>query len=65
MMDAWQDISTAPRDGTEVLCGHAGTPGVAILYWLDGGWRDADTSLIDWSPTHWMHLPSPPPELAP
>ena len=62
----WQDISTAPKDGTEiyVYCGPAWSGRGPLVrtawrgYWqnefLNGG------SPSNFVPTHWMPLPSPP-----
>lgn len=57
----WQDISTAPKDGTEVLvCGSKRLPyAVAHYDRRDGLWyleTCSDTVSI-YSPTHWQPLP--------
>lgn len=58
-MSEWQLISTAPRDGTEVLV----WDGEEILaaHWIEMDWEwcplYADFPL---NPTHWQHLPDPP-----
>tara|TARA_R110000824_G_C14847424_1_gene639740 strand:- start:75 stop:293 length:219 start_codon:yes stop_codon:yes gene_type:complete len=71
-MTDWQDISTAPKDGTIVLLAGDG--------WIDAGawvselndsddpdgwtcWSVASWNYQEWSfarPTHWMPLPEPP-----
>lgn len=65
----WQDISTAPRDGTWFL-GFQTTPGdyenrIAICRW--GEWRNTDgitgglfIAPNGLMPTHWMPLPAGP-----
>lgn len=76
-MTEWQDISTAPRDGTEILAfqadgkfhigpeDHVGThlPAWAVVSWKDGYWDGYYSGLgpLD-APTHWMPLPPPPNE---
>ena len=69
-MSEWQDISTAPKDGTKVLVGRftagmADRSGiVAIDYWHSRnehsfeGWGRFNAQY--WPPTHWMPIPSPP-----
>ncbi len=66
----WQDISTAPKDGTpllgfwqndEPLNAHGQNYGVCRC--VDGDWVSVDD--VDESynrPTHWMPLPPPPSE---
>jgi hypothetical protein len=56
LVQAWQPIATAPKDGTAVLIG-----------WADCGARPiisepdiADYERWDCPPTHWMPLPAPP-----
>ena len=58
---SWQDISTAPKNGANILS-FAPDLGIAIAMWWadethdDGGtWRD-DGAV----PTHWMPLPEHP-----
>lgn len=62
-MTTWQDIGTAPKDGTYVLVwrpdegdghheAHAG-----IDVWIEGCWYKSRRLQ---QPTHWMPLPSPP-----
>jgi hypothetical protein len=65
----WQDISTAPRDGTDVLIGLGDT--IAIGFYcpendprLPPGWIWAGEDLwFRCEPTHWMPLPAPPKEV--
>lgn len=72
MTSQWQDISTAPKDGTAILAydaGHGHTSGelaVVIVSWLAA---DADFPWIENSGmqsfganilTHWMPLPPAP-----
>lgn len=74
MTDAWQDISTAPKDGTPVLLGERTWSRSYEGCWMNWlltsygggppvtrreGWRLAvNGTLAD--PTHWMPLPEPP-----
>ena len=70
-MSDWQDISTAPKDGTLLLLGRFVK---RCLYKRDGfivvdrwhlpeheagytGWGKFNKA---WPPTHWTHLPGPP-----
>lgn len=63
----WQDIKTAPKDGTKILLScparRGEYPGVVEkCYWHV--WGHASGKWWDWvcpdKPTHWMPLPSPP-----
>ena len=67
-MAEWQDISTAPKDGTDILTfTPASNARTGILcdihcgYWnLDfKEWTQSD---LEWEidPTHWQPLPAPP-----
>jgi len=69
----WQDISTAPKDGTKILAYSPSGPGrlnrgvIAITWWRrpedrEGytGWGEFNTA--HWPATHWMPLPAPPKE---
>lgn len=69
-MTEWQDISTAPRDGTRVLL--LDDDGETILSGLwgrrffaknDSDWQwvmfEGDSETLC-NPTHWMPLPQPP-----
>ncbi len=58
--NGWQDISTAPKDGTQILAFDEGL--ILVTQWVelegvDGWW---DSGKIDPPPTHWMPLPAPP-----
>ncbi|HEY0124995.1 MAG TPA: hypothetical protein VGC14_25175 [Rhizobium sp.] len=57
---AWQDISTAPKDGTDLLLSAENWHGdVVVGCWSFGGWRDRDDGDA-LRPTHWQHIPSAP-----
>lgn len=56
----WQDISTAPKDGTEILT-YRRARLQAVAVWCGDGWYVSDGAKIK-DPTHWMPLPSPPVE---
>lgn len=67
MKQQWQDISTAPKDGTRIVawCGKF----VNICYWGDCYPRGEvwmSDSCVDFGgfeePTHWMPLPEAPEE---
>jgi hypothetical protein len=70
--EGWQDIATAPRDGTRVLLAWA-DGAMAIAVWQNRNENlEADTYYEGWvdqfdfvamsveAPTHWMPLPPPP-----
>jgi hypothetical protein len=63
----WQDISTAPKDGTQILIG--GTNWRGKFFMADAIWRDGwmlfhpdedDYTAESHNPTHWHPLPAPP-----
>jgi len=60
----WQPISSAPKDGTEIL----GYDGVTMenIKWRLGlwvtSWGHDEQYSLDGEPTHWMPLPPPPKE---
>ena len=63
---AWQDISTAPKDGTRIIVYRPKAdpnyiPHVGADYWdktyFGGAWMK---SREDTQPTHWMPFPEPP-----
>ena len=58
----WQDIATAPKDGSEVLASTAGL-GRIVVYWDDdeSQWGTGLGYLHRDAPTHWMPLPPHPP----
>jgi hypothetical protein len=63
--DGWQDISTAPKDGTELILLFDG--GVWSGRWVqDEGWFETNNHPTDsWGfgelrPTMWRHYPGPP-----
>jgi len=77
MQPEWQDISAAPKDGTEIITVVSGFR--STLGWFDGeNWTNHDNELnindappeivevwgeeYGYSPTHWMPLPQPPKE---
>lgn len=68
-MTDWQDISTAPKNGTEILVFYKSS-GVISIAWYDERVLQWVVSVADngepiWNdpyPTHWMPLPSPPKE---
>lgn len=62
--EQWQDISTAPMDGTPVLvCG--GLPSEMRVKEADGEWWNSHTCPRSVAPTHWMPLPPAPKEVQP
>lgn len=64
----WQDIATAPRDGTAILITRdtrfQSEEGWHVVRWDDDWWQvhcgKFDHPLRGPDPTHWMPLPSPP-----
>jgi hypothetical protein len=65
--DRWQDISTAPKDGTEVLGYRPPSRSRRTIYIC--AWRKIDSAGSAWVsvidrmvaiPTHWRPLPAPP-----
>jgi hypothetical protein len=72
--DAWQDISTAPKDGTPVLLWDTDSKSVNVGYYqenyterwhgmvlgVDALWSDFDGPQPIFNATHWRPLPSPP-----
>ena len=67
-MDGWQDISTAPKDGTPIIALRVGQDArmASIIYW-DGPsaeWAgrngEDERRIVKAQPTHWMPLPEPP-----
>ena len=71
-MSEWQDISTAPKDGTHILCyskENRDAP-IYVVKWDEHsffhneiGWKEASgENYFLWAPTHWMKLPEYPEE---
>ena len=61
----WKSIKTAPKDGTPVLVAVGGEEYFARSAWYDdekGIWliNERPCVYLSVSPTHWMHLPTPP-----
>jgi hypothetical protein len=59
----WQNISTAPKDGTKVLGWSEGD--FTVVEWSSGGyWTLSECGAYasdgEWWPTHWMPLPAAP-----
>ena len=67
-MADWQDISTAPKDGTEILGTRfnelLGRYETAVIKWTDNTWKVVPTKdfRLSHMATKWMHLPEPPNE---
>ena len=66
VMNEWQKIETAPKDGTYILTIRYNNAfevwDVGVVKWVEGTWkvmptRDMRLSLLG---THWMPLPEPP-----
>ena len=57
----WQEIQTAPRDGTAVLLFRAEWDmlQVGVQYEGTGIWQNSCGDVLR-EPTHWMMLPAPP-----
>ncbi len=65
--DQWRDISTAPKDGTEILVTGLSTPDgryISVGMVRDGEWRSNwwsdDPKEVLFAPTHWQPLPALP-----
>lgn len=64
----WRDISTAPKDGTQVLLADDGGLVIAAYVAFSGtppegyhnGWFELETGFREINPTHWMPLPESP-----
>lgn len=70
-MGEWQDITTAPKDGTWFLAWNGNWRGVCQYHepyhgeegaaeFTDPVWVDETDDFIEPPPTHWMPLPDPP-----
>lgn len=55
----WQPISSAPKDGRDVLLCREGERGVEIGYWAKSGghWQLRNAFRGLWPPTHFAPLP--------
>lgn len=64
MTDEWQDIATAPRDGTRVLLWPTdvyGKPATSGSYAsAHSKWFEACDGISVLHPTKWMPMPEPP-----
>jgi hypothetical protein len=63
-MADWQPISSAPKDGAEILgfrnrYESLGRREVFITKWFEP-WNCWTHGSMEWHPTHWMPLPDPP-----
>ncbi len=71
-MNTWKPIATAPKDGAHILVGGYQPEWEAVtVYWTrypytKNTWHlvetgaYADDGLLDWEPTHWTEIPTPP-----
>lgn len=70
-MGEWQDIETAPKDGTPIMLAIAGTKIGRFPYIGTGRWTVEGPHYVGWdgsalgiarilAPTHWMPIPPPP-----
>lgn len=69
-MSEWQDIETAPKDGTNVILAVAGCEESAEAHWNGEHWVGCSSEVeytdpydnvgVFEHPTHWMPLPKPP-----
>lgn len=63
-MSEWQDIETAPKDGTRCILFQGGRKVCMGEYvpkqweWAVEGWKNTNGNFFN--PTHWMPLPEPP-----
>lgn len=62
--DAWQDIATAPKDGTHILAFSPDDHPYPLIYVVAnryGKWEEAAGEQYSYfSPIHWQPLPAPP-----
>lgn len=70
--DPWQEISTAPKDGTEILVWMFGNTFSVVSYEISANnaqhyvWMAPEGYLYHKdAPTHWLPLPPPPATLSP
>jgi hypothetical protein len=62
-MSDWQDISTAPRDGTRILAWSSGTGRwPTIVVWVKDYWAFEGAPLNLGTIQKWHQLPEPPKE---
>lgn len=70
-MSEWQDISTAPKNGTKIDLWAVNVFGkgqrFANCHWWkathehwEDRWMGLPVGLKNWTPTHWMFPPQPP-----
>ena len=59
--DGWADMSSAPKDGTDILAWHPHWRDPEIVAWNSGeqAWCNGSWCWND-APTHWLPLPTPP-----
>lgn len=71
MVNGWQPIDTAPKDGTRILAyGVLAFDGeneksIGTVEWRSRGWVCSPNEATEYDPeqctiTHWQHLPAPP-----
>jgi len=72
MQQQWENIETAPKDGTSILLFDGAT--MSVAYWCDTGTRlenyewvinefsagEYNSETVMDNPTHWMSLPKEP-----
>jgi len=63
-MSEWQDIETAPKDGTEILAWipswYQGKGGRCFAVWFEEKWMPSDKHMREIHPSHWMIGPEGP-----
>lgn len=64
-MTEWQDIKTAPKDGTPILACAAGMKYPWIVRWskmtrVPDRWESAGLGAIPFTAAYWQVLPEPP-----
>lgn len=62
LVQQWQPIETAPKDGTPVLgfmpSYYQGLGGQSVVVWMEDAWYDMRAFAT--TPSHWMPLPAAP-----